>query len=337
MAAPALKVQLQGVTTVSSDNLNTYIQSCDTIAQLRGFVGADGVQVFVRGLTAPNDGGAGEFYWDDAATGPDNGVNVIVPTGSALGAWIRLVINGIDAVGTYSFATTVALLAAFAPTVVLASGTVAFTAGRTTEGDSGGGEFFYDAADTTTADNGGTIRVDAAGRRWYAVANNNILPELFGAIGNGSHDDSAALNLAFVGAAALGQYVYGSGKTYKCNETLTWDQSLTSFDMNGSVLDFTGLTVGPAINLFTTATDPNLMSGIHNKRPFGNGNIYGPAQSTGIYAVTCTPKTISALPWFVGTVFENISYTGFGAFLQIGNGMSFQRLSNVFGIASNSN
>ena len=91
MAAPALKVQLQGVTTVSSDNLNTYEQTCDTIAQLRGFVGADGVQVFVRGLTAPNDGGAGDFYWDDSASGPDNGVSIIVPTGSALGAWIRLV------------------------------------------------------------------------------------------------------------------------------------------------------------------------------------------------------------------------------------------------------
>lgn len=98
MAAPSLKVQLQGATSVSADNLNTYEQTCDTVAELRGFVGAEGVQVSIRGLTAPNDGGAGSFYWNASAIGPDNGVSVIVPIGSDLGAWILIVLGPFNSI-----------------------------------------------------------------------------------------------------------------------------------------------------------------------------------------------------------------------------------------------
>jgi len=94
MSAPLLTVQVQGQGVVTADMLNTYGQTCDTVAQLRGFIGAPGVQVFVRGYTAPNDGGQGQFYWNATSTGPDNGFTIIVPTGSAQGAWIRLSFDG---------------------------------------------------------------------------------------------------------------------------------------------------------------------------------------------------------------------------------------------------
>src|SRR3954468_20006204 len=57
-----------------------------------------------------------------------------------------------------TFATTEVLLFAYPST--LADGQTAQTFGRTTLGDHGGGQSQYVASDTTTVDNGGTIRVD---------------------------------------------------------------------------------------------------------------------------------------------------------------------------------
>lgn len=90
MAAPALARYIQGQATVSADNLNTFVQSCDTVVQLRGLVGLPGMQVFVRGRLAANDGGGGNYYWNAASTGPDNGSTIIVPTGAGTGAWIQI-------------------------------------------------------------------------------------------------------------------------------------------------------------------------------------------------------------------------------------------------------
>lgn len=90
MTAPLLAAQVQGQGSVSADNLNTYEQTCDNFAQLRGFVGLPGIQVFVRGRSTPSDGGDGVFYWSATSTGPDNNSTVIVPTAAALGAWIKL-------------------------------------------------------------------------------------------------------------------------------------------------------------------------------------------------------------------------------------------------------
>lgn len=61
--------------------------------------------------------------------------------------------------------------------------------------DGGGGHYRYDASDTITADNGGSVIVAADGGRWKLVDMLNITPEQFGAIGdwNGAigTDDSA--------------------------------------------------------------------------------------------------------------------------------------------------
>ena len=89
MTAPKLTAYAQGQTVVSGDRANTMIQSCNVIEQLRGFVGLPGIEVLARGQFAINDGSGGLFYWDSTATGPDDGINVIVPTGTAIGAWIR--------------------------------------------------------------------------------------------------------------------------------------------------------------------------------------------------------------------------------------------------------
>jgi len=93
MAAPALQQYQQGQGSVSADNLNTFEQTCDTVAQLRGFTGAAGMQVYLRGLAAPDDGGQGPFYWNATSTTTDDGVNVIAPGGASAttaGRWIRM-------------------------------------------------------------------------------------------------------------------------------------------------------------------------------------------------------------------------------------------------------
>jgi hypothetical protein len=57
---------------------------------LRAFIGVQGVQVFVRGYTAPIDGGQGAFFWSPTATGDDNGDTIIQPAGVTTGRWLRI-------------------------------------------------------------------------------------------------------------------------------------------------------------------------------------------------------------------------------------------------------
>ncbi|MDL0018325.1 hypothetical protein NVS15_17600, partial [Enterobacter roggenkampii] len=61
--------------------------------------------------------------------------------------------------------------------------------------DGGYGFFEVDASDTTSADNGGTILVDAAGRRWKRQYDGSV-NLLWFAKGDGTTDDSAALQNA---------------------------------------------------------------------------------------------------------------------------------------------
>lgn len=85
-----LTVSRQGLGAVNADQLNTYGQTCDSLTDLRGFIGITGVQVYARGTSAPNDGGQGQFYWDDGSTGADDNFSIIVPNGVLQGAWLRL-------------------------------------------------------------------------------------------------------------------------------------------------------------------------------------------------------------------------------------------------------
>ncbi len=90
----SLKAYSDGSGTVSGDNLNTFVQSTDLVSDLNNFVGSTGILVAVRGLNAVADGGGGLFYWNATSVGPSDNINVIVPLGSALGAWIRLLPSG---------------------------------------------------------------------------------------------------------------------------------------------------------------------------------------------------------------------------------------------------
>jgi hypothetical protein len=90
MTAPRLSAYIQGQGTVSADNLNTFMQTADDTSQLRNLTGVPGISVMLRGVTVPNDGDGGFFYWNAFGTQPDDNFNYITPAGTFVGQWVRL-------------------------------------------------------------------------------------------------------------------------------------------------------------------------------------------------------------------------------------------------------
>lgn len=68
--------------------------------------------------------------------------------------------------------------------------------GRSAVRDGGDGMFVRDDADTTTADNGGTVLIDAAGRRWKRVFSGEVLLLWFCERGDGVSDYTTPLRAA---------------------------------------------------------------------------------------------------------------------------------------------
>lgn len=107
--------------------------------------------------------------------------------------------------------------------------TRAFVTGYYAAHDGGGGAYQYDASDTSSADNGGTIIVATDGGRWKLQAfNNMVAAEQFGAKGDRVTDDtsvfqSAANWLSSVGGGTLtyhGRHYLGGSLTLPRNVSL---------------------------------------------------------------------------------------------------------------------
>lgn len=93
MTAPSLTAYSNGISQVSGDNLNTFVQFSGTYAQLKGFSPNPAVPlltVYMQGYSAPGDGGQGNFYWNTGTGTDDNGLTSIVPNGSTAGFWSRI-------------------------------------------------------------------------------------------------------------------------------------------------------------------------------------------------------------------------------------------------------
>ncbi len=113
MSAPQLAAQIQGQGTVSADNLNTYLQGAQMASQLRDFTGLPGMTVFLQGITVPNDGSGGLFWWNPSGTEPDDNYNYIVPEGTGTGEWVRLgIVASSTATGFIVFSVSPAVTAA---------------------------------------------------------------------------------------------------------------------------------------------------------------------------------------------------------------------------------
>lgn len=71
-----------------------------------------------------------------------------------------------------------------------------FVQNYATPGDNGGGFFIYNASDTTSTDNGGTIIIDALGHRWYRQYTGAISLAWFGGNSVGTASNTAAFEAA---------------------------------------------------------------------------------------------------------------------------------------------
>lgn len=183
-------VYQQGVGAATADGLNTAVQTCTSAAQLRTVAGLTGMQVLLLGISLPNDGGQGAFYWNSAATAPDDNLNVIRPNGLFTGAWLR-----INTSSDVEF-DTVAQLAASA--IFPAGVTSAYVKGYYSPGDGGGGLYL---ASTPGA---GPGKVMSASGSWWILAPGIFSTRQFGAKLDGATDDTAAINNAVALAVIYG-------------------------------------------------------------------------------------------------------------------------------------
>ena len=208
MGIPCLNVWSPGIGAFSSDWGNTAVQGGAMLADLRTFIGINGMSVYLIGFSAQGDGGQGMFVWNSGVTGTDDGgVTTIVPYGTAgaPGCWLRQTPGYIISTGV-NVVTNIASLRAATIATLPSQG--AFVEGYFVGADGGEGMFWDDPTDTTSTDNGGTIIVDASGRRWYRESVRESLSVLwFGATGLGVNDDTFAIQAA-LNAARPGQEVW---------------------------------------------------------------------------------------------------------------------------------
>ncbi|WGE78049.1 phage tail protein [Actinobacillus equuli subsp. haemolyticus] len=149
----------------------------------------------------------------------------------------------------------------------------------------GGGEFYADLNDKTTADNGGTVIVTTSGSRWIRVVNNNLLKlEDFGATADGVTDSGEAINRAFFTCAY--RYVLKASKgTYITNIELKAPSGLI---FEGVGIDSTVIKAGAALpanaNLFTNKSN-NYAIRTNKDRDIKVSNLHFDADWRGRYKI----------------------------------------------------
>lgn len=143
------------------------------------------------------------------------------------------------------------------------------------------GFFYYDTADTSSPDNGGTIIVSNNGKRWKRMFDGAVNVKWFGAVGDGVTYDTNAFTAATIAAGDGGAIIAPSGGTYAIDSGVS---------LNGTTLGVTLLSYGATILLATPSATISIgreASGIIG------GTIQAVAAFTG-NAITLTPMDRAA-------------------------------------------
>jgi hypothetical protein len=117
-----------------------------------------------------------------------------------------------------------------------------FDTSATTSPSGIAGDFTRDDSDTTSADNGGTIIVDANGARWKRAYDGPVNVKWFGAKGDGVTDDTAAIQAAISSGAK--RIIAPAGGNYRITSMLAVDADNVEIDFQHSELlmdDATGM------------------------------------------------------------------------------------------------
>lgn len=125
--------------------------------------------------------------------------------------------------------------------------------GHSAVGDRGGGTFRWEL-DTTSSDDGGTVIVPSGARvgAWKRVFNGDVHAPWFGATGDGSTDDTTALEKSFAAAARLKAVLFIPTGTYNVSRELTISTSGMRIRGDGQ----SGGIVGGIDRTILTCTNP---------------------------------------------------------------------------------
>lgn len=88
------------------------------------------------------------------------------------------------------------------------------------QGDGGGGLYWFNAADTTSPDNFGTIILASDGGRWYLISNGTTTAKQWGAKGDGTTDDLFTIQNA-LNSSPAGSIIVLTPATYRVSAGIT--------------------------------------------------------------------------------------------------------------------
>lgn len=183
--------------------------------------------------------------------------------------------------------------------------TRAFLTGYYAVGDGGGGEYWYDPSDTTSADNGGTIIVATDGARWKLTQTSTVTLAQFGAKQDGT-DQSTAINNALAWLATQTNVELDvSGNFSAVQVTAT---GLAGAQLKGRC-SLIGIAAAATDSLLTliNCTDISI-----NGRFVLNGN-YNTNYTYGVHAYTTGAGTVAYLDFTNMPVIGFKSAYGFGS------------------------
>jgi len=172
--------------------------------------------------------------------------------------------------------------------------------GYFTQGDGGGGDFFFDSTSAVTENLGTIFETDEGGTgRWFRIVSASITPEMFGAVGDGATDDTAAI---------VAWWVIGGDHAMNGSSTYLIDSNTRILGVSNSYLNGNGALIKYTVNA--------------NARGFGLGqeksnirvenlNFEGPDTTfliNGIEGQNCTNV------WLDRIHVKTVGFFGFGNF-----------------------
>ena len=168
------------------------------------------------------DGGGGIFEWRGSSTATADDGTVVAVSGVTVGRWHRLY----SQVAALYCTDLDIRVGAFDRAVVTCDG-------RAASGDGGGGDFVWDLGSSTTRDAVFVWGTQSDGR-WKRIDRMFVTPEMFGATGDGTTDDTIAYHLAVDYVKSRGIPLdHIPGKKYRLTSGYTQSNSYNDIYLRG--------------------------------------------------------------------------------------------------------